>query len=158
LRRHLGQRDGLPRGVGQVFRVNLHVLAIPQRLAFDPHDAVLVGQQVVEGGLADRKEIEVGFASRATGAFAGLARGRFRFSGGQARAAIAASGDGLLHGLERKLVEAGIANLPGIEQQPGAGEHVAGVKFAVAAFEDVAVFISDLAAGGEQVRLLGRGP
>ena len=48
-------------------------------------------------------------------------------------------------------IEIRAADLPRIQQQAGAGEHVAGEELRVTAFEDVAVFIADLAAGGVEV-------
>ena len=63
----------------------------------------------------------------------------------------AASHGGAFTGLVAERIEFGAANLPRIEQQAGASEHVAGEEFAVSAFEDVAVFIADLAAGGVEV-------
>jgi hypothetical protein len=54
--------------------------------------------------------------------------------------------------------EIGAANFPRIEQQAGAGEHVAGEELRVTAFEDVAVFIADLASGGVEVRILAGVP
>ena len=56
-------------------------------------------------------------------------------------------------GLIAERIEIGAANLPRIQQQAGAGEHVAGEEFGISAFEDVAVFIADLAAGGEEIRI-----
>ena len=57
----LGQRVALPDGVAEVFRVNLHVLAVAQIFALDFHHTVLVGDEVVEHRRAGREEVEVCF-------------------------------------------------------------------------------------------------
>ena len=55
-----------------------------------------------------------------------------------------------------KLGRVGVAHFPRVQQQAGPREHITGELLALAALEDVAVFIADLAACGIEVRQLCR--
>ena len=100
-----------------------------------------------------REEVQVRIRRRAAGDSLRVQRQRFRLCFLHRAAAPASRSACLLPLLLGEFIEVRVAHFPRVQQQAGAREHVARQQLRVAAVEDVAILVADLASGGEKIRV-----